>query len=144
MNNVLNFLKLDRTKILAILKREEEVRFSQEYITKCSKVSHIPNAWLDVTNNMQKELVKDFGYTDELTNTLAVNVIRKAQDIYPNDEEIKNSVVQFRENIASKGRYKVGDSLKNISLHNLDNKEIDLFQLLDLNKTNIMLVGSHT
>ena len=144
MNNVLNFLKIDRSKILAILKREEEIRFSQEYITKCSEVSHIPNAWLEVTNNMQKELVKEFGYTDELSNTLAVNVIRKALNIYPDDEEIKNSVVQFRENIASKGKYKVGDNLKNISLHNLDNKEIDLFQLLDLNKTNIMLVGSHT
>ena len=155
MNNILKCLKLDRSKILSILKREEEIRFSQEYLSKCSEVAHIPNAWLDVTNNMQKELVKEFGYIDELTNTLAVNVIRKAQDIYPNDEEIKNSVVQFRENIASKGRYKVGDSLpqaclgkpslwKNISLHNLDNKEIDLFQLLDLNKTNIMLVGSHT
>ena len=144
MNNVLNFLKIDRSKILAILKREEEIRFSQEYITKCSEVSHIPNAWLEVTNNMQKELVKEFGYTDELSNTLAVNVIRKALHIYPDDKEIKNSVVQFRENIASKGKYKVGDNLKNISLHNLDNKEIDLFQLLDLNKTNIMLVGSHT
>ena len=144
MNNVLKFLKLDRNKILTILKREEEIRFSQEYITKCSEVSHIPNAWLEVTNNMQKELVKEFGYTDELSNTLAVNVIRKALHIYPNDEEIKNSVVQFRENIASEGKYKVGDILKDISLHNLDNSKVDLFQIFDMNKCNIMLVGSHT
>ena len=102
------------------------------------------NAWLEVTNNMQKELVKEFGYTDELSNTLAVNVIRKALNIYPNDEEIKNSVVQFRENIAKIGTYKVGDNLKNISLHNLDSSKVYLFQLLDLNKPNIMLVGSHT
>jgi len=115
MNNVLKFLKLDRTKLLAILKREEEVRFSQEYLSKCTEVAHIPNGWLDVTNNMQKELVKEFGYIDELSNTLAVNVIRKALNIYPDDEEIKNSVVQLRENIASKGKYKVGDILKNIS-----------------------------
>ena len=144
MDNVLNFLKIDRSKILAILKREEEIRFSQEYITKCYEVSHIPNAWLEVTNNMQKELVKEFGYTDELSNTLAVNVIRKALNIYPDDEEIKNSVVQFRENIASKGKYKVGDILKDISLHNLDNSKVDLFQIFDMNKCNIMLVGSHT
>ena len=144
MNNVLNFLKIDRSKILAILKREEEIRFSQEYISKCSEVSHIPNGWLEVTNNMQKELVKEFGYTDEISNTLAVNVIRKALHIYPDDEEIKNSAVQFRENIASKGKYKLGDTLKNISLHNLDSSKVDLFQLLDLNKPNIMLVGSHT
>ncbi len=144
MNNVLNFLKIDRSKILAILKREEEIRFSQEYISKCSEVSHIPNGWLEVTNNMQKELVKEFGYIDELSNTLAVNVIRKALNIYPDDEEIKNSVVHFRENIASKGKYKIGNTLKNISLHNLDSSKVDLFQLLDLNKPNIMLVGSHT
>ena len=144
MNNILKFLKLDRNKILTILKREEEIRFSQAYLSKCSEVSHIPNEWLDVTNNMQKDLLKEFGYDDELSNTLAVNVIRKAQDIYPDDEEIKNSVVHFRENIANKGKYKISDSLKNISLHDLDNKEIDLFKLLDFNKTNIMLVGSHT
>ena len=144
MDNVLKFLKLDRTKILAILKREEEIRFSKEYITKCSDVSHIPNAWLEVTNNMQKELVKEFGYTDEISNTLAVNVIRRALHIYPDDEEIKNSVVQFRENIACKGKYKEGDTLKNISLHNLDSSKIDLFQIFDFNKPNIMLVGSHT
>ncbi len=144
MNNILKFLKLDRNKILTILKREEDIRFSQEYLYKCSEVSHIPNAWLDVTDNMQKDLLKEFGYRDELTNTLAVNVIRKALYIYPDDEDIKNSVVHFRENIANKGKYKTGDSLKNISLHDLDNKEIDLFKLLDFNKTNIMLVGSHT
>ena len=101
MDNVLKFLQLDRSKILTILKREEEVRFSQEYLSKCSEVSHIPNAWLEVTNNMQKELVKEFGYTDELSNTLAVNVIRKALNIYPDDEEIK--IVFFNsENILQK------------------------------------------
>ena len=41
MDNVLKFLKLDRSKILTILKREEEVRFSEEYLSKCSEVSHI-------------------------------------------------------------------------------------------------------
>ena len=67
MNNILKFLKLDRSKILLILKREEEIRFSQEYLSKCSEVARIPNAWLDVTNNMQKELVKEFGYKPSMS-----------------------------------------------------------------------------
>ena len=107
MNNILKFLNLDRNKVLLILKREEQIRFSDSYINKCSQVANIPNAWLDVTDNMQKELVKEFGFVDELSNTLAVNVIRKAKDIFPNDQEIKNSVVHFRENISQKGTYKI-------------------------------------
>ena len=144
MNNILTFLKLDRNKILLMLQREEQIRFSQDYINKCSKVANIPNAWLEITDKMQKELVKEFGYFDKLSNTLAVNVLRKAMYIYPNDHEIKNSVVHFRENIAKQGTYNVGDLVKDINLHTINFHKTNLFSLLNQNKTNIMLVGSHT
>lgn len=144
MNNILTFLKLDKNKILLMLQREEQIRFSKDYINKCSKVAHIPNAWLEITDKMQKDLVKEFGYIDKLSNTLAVNVLRKAIYIYPNDHEIKNSVVHFRENIAKQGTYNVGDLVKDINLHTINFHKTNLFSLLNQNKTNIMLVGSHT
>lgn len=144
MNNILTFLKLDKNKILLMLQREEQIRFSKDYINKCSKVAHIPNGWLEITDKMQKELVKEFGYKDKLSNTLAVNVLRKAMYIYPNDHEIKNSVVHFRENIAKQGTYNVGDLVKDINLHTINFHKTNLFSLLNQNKTNIMLVGSHT
>lgn len=144
MNNILKFLNLDRNKVLLILKREEQIRFSDSYIDKCSKVANIPNAWLDITDKMQKELVKEFGYVDNLSNTLAVNVIRKATEIFPNDSEIKSSVVHFRENIAQKGSYRVGDLVKDVNLHTINLNNTNLFSILDSKKVNIMLVGSHT
>ena len=144
INNILTYLKLDRRKILSILKREEELRFSKEYISQCNEVANIPNAWLDVTSKMQEDLVKEFGYTELVSNILAVHVIRKAQDIYPNDEEIKNSVVKFRENLANPGTFKEGDNIVDISLHNLVGSKINLFDILDSNKPNIILAGSHT
>ena len=55
-----------------------------------------------------------------------------------------NSVVHFRENIAQKGTYKIGDLVKNINLHTINFQKIDLLSILDSTKINIMLVGSHT
>ena len=79
IKNILTYLKLDRHKILSILKREEELRFSKEYISQCNEVANIPNAWLDVTSKMQEDLVKEFGYTDHISNILAVHVMLRIQ-----------------------------------------------------------------
>ncbi len=144
INNILTYLKLDRDNVLSMLKREEEIRFSDDYLTKCTEVANIPNAWLHVTSNMQEELVKEFGYTDSLSNALAVDVIRKAYDIYPEDEEIRNSVVKFRENFANPGIFKEGDDIIDIQLHSLNGNKMNLFNILDSNKPNVILVGSHT
>jgi hypothetical protein len=144
--DIMNILNLDRTKILSILKREEEIRFSDEYIHKCNKVADTPNAWLDVTAEMQKDLVAEFGYIDTISNTLAIHIIRIAYTIYP-DEEIKNSVVQFRENIACIGKFIEGDTIINPMLYDINGKSIELNNILNsepLEKTNIIFSGSHT
>ena len=143
ITDTLKFLNLDREKVLNILHREEEIRFSKKYIQECNAVADIPNGWLDVTAKMQKKLVEEFGFIDPIENTLAVNIIRRAYDIYP-DKQIKNSVVQFRENIANKGNYKEGDEFMNLTLHNIDGKSIYLYDILDSKKYNVILAGSHT
>ena len=141
---ILNYLNLNREIILTMLKREEEIRKSPEYITKCDLASNITNKWLEITDTMQKELVKEFGFVDILSNTLAVQILRSATLIYPDDLIIKNSVVHFRENIANKGNIKIGDDIKDISLHTLQSESINLLDILDSDKPNILLVGSHT
>lgn len=142
--DILDLLDLDRHKILSILKREEEIRFSDEYIQKCDEVSNIPNAWLDVTAEMQKNLVAEFGYSDIISNTLATHVIRTAYNIYPNDNEIKNSVVHFRENKAHEGTFRENDQIINCNLYDINQNIIELNNILDDNKPNIILAGSHT
>jgi len=142
--NILKLLKLDRDKVLKILKREEEIRFSDKYIQQCNAVANIPNAWLDVTSEMQKKVAEEFGYIDPIINTLAVYIIRKAKDIYP-DEEIKNSVVHFRENFAHQGKFKEGDKIINPILYNsINGNNCRLYDILDNEKKNIILAGSHT
>jgi hypothetical protein len=142
--DILGVLNLDRDKILSILKEEEIIRFSQDYINKCNEVAKNPNGWLEVTSQMQKNLLYKFGYTDIISNTLAVNLIRTASQFFPNDEEIKNSVVHFRENKANEGSFIEGDIIKDFNLFTTDNLKIKLYDILDKNKYNIILAGSHT
>ena len=141
---VLRFLNLDREKILEILKEEEKIRFSQEYISKCNAVANMPNGWLEVTSDMQKDLLSKFGYNDLITNTLAVNVIRSANNLFPDDMEIKNSVVHFRENKAKKGNLEIGMTIQNFNLFTINKLKIDINSIIESNKPSVILAGSHT
>ena len=55
------------------------------YIKRCDEVSHIPDGWLHVTKCIQQEVAYSFGFTDEITNILAVNIMRNALEIFPED-----------------------------------------------------------
>jgi len=142
--NILDVINLDRDKVLLILKEEEKLRFSQDYIDKCNLVSNMPNGWLEVTSELQKNLVSKYGYSDIITNALALNVIRSATKYFPNDDETKNSVVHFRENKAKQGTFKLNDIIPNFNFYTNKKLKIDLYSILDSNKTNIILAGSHT
>lgn len=141
---VLKGLKLDRDKVLSLLIAEEKVRMSDDYIKRCDEVSHIPDGWLHVTKCIQQEVAYSFGFTDEITNILAVNIMRNALEIFPEDLEIKNSVVKFRENIACQGIFKVGDIIPDFDIYSNENKIIKLGNLLSKDKPNLILAGSHT
>ncbi|CAB5371314.1 unnamed protein product [Rhizophagus irregularis] len=52
--------------------------------------------WMDVTDEMQHELVREFGYSDE-----AVQLLRRAPQLYPDDPEFRTTQVYVRNNIAN-------------------------------------------
>ncbi|RIB22113.1 hypothetical protein C2G38_1030660 [Gigaspora rosea] len=59
--------------------------------------------WMDITDQMQHELVREFGYSDE-----AVQLMRRAPQLYPDDPEFRTTQVYVRNNIENIGNPKEG------------------------------------
>jgi len=75
-----------KEKLLALLREEERRRFSPEIQKKYYDVGSDPTCgkdWMDVTDQMQHELVREFGYSDE-----AVQLLRRAPQLYPGNSSL--------------------------------------------------------
>ncbi|CAB4425472.1 unnamed protein product [Rhizophagus irregularis] len=95
-----------KEKLLALLREEERQRFSPEIQKKYFEVGSDPTCgkdWMDVTDQMQHELVREFGYSDE-----AVQLLRRAPQLYPDDPEFRTTQVYVRNNIANIGNLTEG------------------------------------
>ncbi len=123
--------------------QEEKIRMSKEYQDACSKVKDIPDGWLTVTANVQKQIAKDFGFDDDINNDIAVNDLRRAHETYPNNAIFQNSIY-VRNNKANIGNLKVDDIIPNITLHTIDNEKILLNDIINDNKINVFFGASHT
>ncbi|CAI2180581.1 433_t:CDS:2 [Funneliformis geosporum] len=92
--------KLPTTKVemLTLLREEERRRLSPELQKKYFNVGNDPTSgkdWMDVTDQMQHDLVREFGYSDE-----AVQLMRRAPQIYQDDPAFRNTQLYVRNNIA--------------------------------------------
>ena len=70
-----------KKELLALLHEEERRRFSPEIQKQYYNVGNdftCGKDWMDVTDQMQLELVQEFGYSDE-----AVQLLRRASQLYP-------------------------------------------------------------
>lgn len=130
---------------------EEKERMSRSYIEECSKVKNEVNGWLRITGEMQKKIAAKFGYTNPLYNELAVNMMRKSCELYPNDNKFKLALVSFRENISGKCKYKIGDILPNPTIWSFQQniKKEKLYDIIsnnnsDSNKHTVIIASSAT
>ncbi|GBC05697.1 hypothetical protein RclHR1_06380008 [Rhizophagus clarus] len=92
-------LPTKKEDLLNLLREEEKRRFSPEIQKQYYEVGSDPTSgkdWMDVTDQMQHELVREFGYSDE-----AVQLLRRAPQLYPNDPEFSKTQVYVRNNIAN-------------------------------------------
>ncbi|CAG8445901.1 11820_t:CDS:2 [Acaulospora morrowiae] len=111
---ILPILPDTKEKLLTLLREEERRRFSPEMQKKYYEVGNDPTLgmdWMDVTDQMQYELVREFGYSDE-----AVQLLRRAPQLYPNDPEFHTTQVYVRNNIANIGNLTEGIPAPDCSL----------------------------
>lgn len=123
---------------------EEKIRTSKEYQNLCTKVKNIPNGWLDVTEQIQINLVKKYGFIDSISCDVACNHLRRAQYMYPNNPIFKQVPTYVRENKANIGTLDVGSIVPNITLHSHDLSTIKLHDLILEGKLNIIFASSET
>lgn len=138
-------IKIPTESTLELMIREEEkIRMSKEYQNECTKVKNIPNGWLEVSKKIQKDVVKKFGYESTIDCDIACNMLRRARYLYPNNQIFKTVPVYVRENKANIGSLNINDKYPDIALFNTMNKEINMSDIIDNNKINIVLGSSST
>ncbi|CAG8685647.1 27597_t:CDS:2 [Gigaspora margarita] len=96
-NKIPPILPDTKEKLLALLREEERRRFSPEMQKIYYDVGNDPTCgkdWMDITDQMQLELVREFGYSDEA--------------LYPDDPEFRTTQVYVRNNIANLGNLTEG------------------------------------
>ncbi|CAJ0646592.1 9546_t:CDS:2 [Entrophospora sp. SA101] len=133
---------------------EEKRRMSPEMQQQYYKVGSDPTSgkdWMDVTDQMQHELVREFGYSDE-----AVQLLRRAPQLYQDDPEFYNTQLYVRNNIASVGDLKEGMPAPDCPLVSLNTttmnvetissppKITQLHSLYKQGRPFVLLGGSHT
>jgi len=133
-----------KEELILMLNKEEEIRNSQWYVDKCTEVSDEVNGWLRISGEVQYEVVKSFGFTSEMNADIAVNDMRRAQYLYPDEPKFKTISVYVRNNLANRGNMKPNDCVPNFILHDLKLQQIQLNHILQKNKINVLITSSHT
>lgn len=134
--------------ILELARRENILRYSEEYIAECDRVHEEINGWLRVTEEAQIGLITDYlrektKNVDQISIDITLNMLRRAQVLYPDEPEIKN-LLYVKHNRAKVGVYQAGDKVVNLPIHQLDLKIVPLHSILDTNTPVVIFAGSHS
>lgn len=134
----------NKEDLLKMVTKEEEIRWSKWYQDQCDIVKDEVNGWLRISEEVQYKVVKDYGFTSDIESDIAVNYLRRAQYLYPEEEKFKTIPVYVRNNIAKQCNFINGDIVPNISINQLSGNSVNLYDILDKSKINILIGSSHT
>ena len=150
---------INKKTLISMLKMEQELRTSDKYIQLLEKEAietydhpdksseyYNNKVWLsDVLENIQHYVVNKFGFINQY-ESIGLEILRSAQIMYPNDEEIKNSVHYIKYNKAAECKFQIGDICSNINkmirLFSLDGNRIDLNSIIDVTRYNLIIGAS--
>jgi hypothetical protein len=148
-----NAEEIDRERLISMLIRENELRLSQKYLEQLEREAvygyenfqtntyHAP--WTSVAiDTIQKQVVNEFGYINEQNSLYALNVLRSALQLFPNDSTILQSANYLKFNRCSEGDLNVGDNYIDVGLLKLNGEQIQFSNIMDANKPNIILCAS--
>lgn len=138
-------IKIPNEQLLEkMTKQEEEIRMSKNYQDRCTEVKNIPDGWLKVTEEIQKDIVKRNGFIDQISCDITCNMLRRAHLIYPNNEKFQKIPLQVRNNKAKQGNLSEKDNVPDCNLYNLAGRITNLYELIDNIKPIIIFAGSQT
>ncbi|CAI2166461.1 1520_t:CDS:2 [Funneliformis geosporum] len=141
-------LPITKEEMLTLLREEERLRLSPEIQKQYYKVGKDPTLgmdWMDVTDRMQHKLVQDSGYSDE-----AVQLMRRAPQLYQDDPAFHTTQLYVRNNIARIGDLTEGMMAPDCPLVPLESSAtgtsitVSLHSLYKLGRPIVLLGGSYT
>eukprot|EP01084_Bolivina_argentea_P133612 235816_1 len=119
--NIENKVDISRDQLISMLKYENKLRLSEEWISKMeTEISQNINSPLNgymtgtvspTIHKLQTEVVKHFNYKSAQQIDNAIKILRSALATYPNDKEIINSANYIKYNKINKGTFKIGDKM---------------------------------
>lgn len=134
----------DESTLVKMVYEEEKRRWSEEYVAECNRVVDIPDGWLDVTNQLQRDVVRSFGFDTEIETDFAVSALRRAHIDYPQNRIFREVPLQVRNNKARRGEREVGDIVPDFDVYDLDGKQCRLYDLMTLDKPTVLIMSSGT
>jgi len=147
---------ITRERLLKMLQRENEMRLSKELLEALESEScKYENATCNNYNerqvylpqcivNYQENLVKEFGYKSDIEMNYALDLLRSARALFPNDIEIKNAAFYLKYNRSSRGELRVDDRMKDVPLMTCGEEEKWLSEIINKEKATIIISGSVT
>jgi hypothetical protein len=137
---------IDRDLMIKMLKRENELRLSNEVQSVYSELEdRYDMDWMEYTIQVQEKVVKEFGFDKSPESTqLAVNTLRRAQYLYPDDPEVLSIPLYVKYNRAKRGYLQVGDHAPDVMLAELNGNHKPLSSFFDETKPLVLVSGSYT
>jgi hypothetical protein len=134
----------DKSTLIQMLKAEEAERMGPTYAQTCDLVANEPNGWLRISEELQYSIARQFGF-DGFDSHIAVNHMRRAQYIYPNDPEFKTISVYVRENLARPCDYFLDSEFPDVlTVFTLGLQLVKLTDTFAKDKFNILISSSAT
>jgi len=92
----------------------------------------------------QEMVVKEFGYNTSEQVSYALQMLRSARRLYPNDMEIKDAAFYLKFNRARRGDLGCGDVYKDVPLYTCSQQETKFSNIVSGNKPTLVMSGSVT
>ncbi|KXS20255.1 hypothetical protein M427DRAFT_131621 [Gonapodya prolifera JEL478] len=132
-----------KRELFRLLEEEERKRFSPRIQALYLEAESDPGKgrdWLTVTEQMQADLVREFGF-----GVGAVQLLRRAAIMYKDDPAFQNVSVYVRENRARAGNLRTGDLAPDVPLLTLELVETSTGTVFGTGQRPVVVVaGSYT
>lgn len=132
--------KLNRDVLLQMLRREEELRFSDETQQLYDKYpDDVPP--FSIEENIQRQVLQEFGFEP---NDIWLRLYQYTNGRFPTDVELRNTAVYMRCDRSRPTDAKIGDPLRPATLRSLDGSVCQLSDFIKPGRPLVVIAGSQS
>jgi len=132
--------RLDRDLLLRMLRREEELRFSDETQRLYDLYpDEVPP--FSIEENIQRQVLQEFGFEP---NDLWLRLYQHTNGRFPHDSEIRSAAVYMRCDRSRSADVTIGASVSHATLRRLDGSICQLSDFIQQDRPLVIIAGSQS